>query len=153
MGYLIEVEKLTAQKALAIRTRVRPEELSDELARIFPEVFQFAMSEQAGVSGMPFARYLIDSASELEIEAGVPVSTTVRGNGRIMPIELPAGPAAVATHFGPYSGLSGAREALRAWLRENGKSAADPMWEEYISDPGDEPDPAKWETRLCQPIL
>ena len=153
MGYTFEVEKLAPQKALVIRARVRQEELSGELARILPEVFQFALSEQAGVAGMPFARYIVDGPEDLEIEAGVPVALAVKGNGRIVPIELTGGPTAITTHYGPYSGLPGAREAVRAWLRVKGKSAADPLWEEYISDPADEPDPAKWETRLCQPIL
>ena len=73
--------------------------------------------------------------------------------GRIKPVELPAGSAAVTTHYGPYGTLSAAREAVKAWVRQNGKSASDAIWEEYVTDPAEEPDPDKWETRICQPLL
>jgi effector-binding domain-containing protein len=59
----------------------------------------------------------------------------------------------VALHTGPYEDLPAAREALKAWLREKGKSASYPIWEEYLTNPHEEPDPSCWETRLCQPIF
>lgn len=153
MSYEISVEKLPPQKALVIRTRVASSALAAELAKLFPEVFQYALDSQAGVDGMPFTRYLSWSGTEIEIEAGMPVTRTVSGNGRVRPVELPGGSHVVATHLGPYDDLPAVHEAVKAWLRENGKSASDPLWEEYVTDPGDEPDSSKWETRVCQPIL
>jgi effector-binding domain-containing protein len=153
MSYAIEIEKLPAQNALVIRTRLASSAVAREVARLLPEVFQYALDSQAGVDGMPFTRYLTWGGDELEIEAGMPVSRAVEGNGRIRLVKLPGGPAVVATHLGPYTDLPATHEGVKLWLRENGKSAADSVWEEYVTDPGDEPDPDKWETRICQPIL
>jgi len=153
MAYPVEVVKLQAQPALVVRTRVKLADLGAELRAILPEVFQFALAQNAGVAGMPFTRYLAAFGEEIEIEAGLPVTKRVPPGGRITLIELPGGPTAVTTHFGPYERLPAAREAVKAWLREKGKAASDAMWEEYVTGPGDEPDPEKWETRICQPIF
>ena len=153
MAYPIEVVKLPAQPALVVRTRVRQADLGAELRSILPEVFQFALAQQAGVAGMPFTRYISTLGEVMEIEAGMPVTKRVPVGGRITLIELPAGPALVTTHFGPYEGLPAARDAVKAWMREKGKAASDAMWEEYLTDAAEEPNPEKWETRICQPIF
>jgi AraC family transcriptional regulator len=53
---------------------------------------------------------------------------------------------------GPYEALEGTYAALQAWLDEVGATASGPMWEVYWSDPGAEPDPARWRTELLVPL-
>ena len=38
----------------------------------------------------------------------------------------PAGSIATTSHFGPYNQLGAAHEAVRAWLRQNGRTAIAP---------------------------
>jgi hypothetical protein len=65
-----ELEKLPLQRALVIRARVAPSGLQDELSRLLPEVFQYALDQQAGVDGMPIARYLSWGGAEAESKPG-----------------------------------------------------------------------------------
>jgi effector-binding domain-containing protein len=54
---------------------------------------------------------------------------------------LPAGPAAVTTHVGPYEGLPLAYHALLAWVDEQGHQPVAPVREVYLADPSaSEPD-------------
>jgi AraC family transcriptional regulator len=153
MAYEIEQETLPPQAAYVIRTTVPAGQVSAKLAEFLPEIFQFILSNGAGVAGMPFTRYLKTGGDEVEIEAGIPVAKSTKPSGRIELIQLHGGPAAVALHTGPYEDLPAVHTALKNWVRDRGKSAVEASWEEYLTDPGDEPDPKKWETRVCQPIL
>jgi AraC family transcriptional regulator len=153
MGYEITVEKLAPQPALVIAAEVAADSIGAALAEMLPEVFQFALASGAGVAGYPFTRYVGFGPGILHVEAGVPVSKKVTGTDRIKVIELPDGPAATTVHRGPYDKLRAGHEALRGWLRAQGKSAADAPWEVYVTDPGEEPDPAQWETKIYQPFL
>ena len=45
-----------------------------------------------------------------------------------------------------------AYDALHVWIREQEKEIAGSRWESYLTDPGKEPNPAKWKTELLWPI-
>jgi hypothetical protein len=97
--------------------------------------------------------------AKMEIDVGVPVATTVTGDGRVTAEILPAGRYATLIYNGPYDGLMRATAHLLAWAK--GKGIAWDKWpvgptgegwrarvENYLTDPKEEPDSAKWETEL-----
>ena len=111
-------------------------------------------------AGPPLIRYLvIDMAGELQIELGVPVAAPVTASGRVQPGVLPEGRYAVLRHTGPYDGLRASNAALLAWAKEKGiafdtwETAGGAAWrcraEHYLTDPSQEPDPAKLETDVA----
>ena len=55
-------------------------------------------------------------------------------------------------HAGPYEGLGEAHKALERWIDEQGLAAAGPAWELYLTDPGEVPDPADWQTKVVCPV-
>ena len=65
----------------------------------------------------------------------------------------------VLRHIGDYEGLIDANAALQQWAQDHGLefdmtgtpegSAWGSRFEEYITDPSKEPDPAKWETDVA----
>jgi effector-binding domain-containing protein len=67
------------------------------------------------------------------------------------PSSLPAGPAAVTTHHGPYENLTLAYNAVTDWLRQQDLEAAGPHWEIYYTNSAEQPDPATWRTDLAVP--
>ncbi len=110
-------------------------------------------------SGPPFLRYLvIDMAADMVVQAGVPVAVPVGADQHVLPDELPAGDYVTTVHVGPYDGLYGATGALLAYAGAHGlhldhhPSDAGDVWvsrlEWYETSPVEEPDPARWVTRL-----
>jgi effector-binding domain-containing protein len=53
---------------------------------------------------------------------------------------------------GPYDTLGETYAALMRWIGEQGRVVAGPMWEVYWTDPGTEPDPARWRTEVIIPV-
>src|SRR5262249_58196539 len=126
----------------------------------FPELFGGRAAQGVAPAGPPLIRYLvIDMAGELQLELGVPVAAPVAASGRVQPGVLPEGRYAVLRHTGPYDGLMASNAALLQWARDNGvefDTRATPQgtaWrgraEHYLTDPAQEPDPAKLETDVA----
>ena len=151
-SYEITTESLTAQPTLTMRFEVAPQQLAAKFAEVLPAVFGHAVGGGGAPAGQPFARYHGEHDGKLDVEAGVPTMTPGRSGDGISVSELPAGEAAVTTHVGPYDGLGAAHQALTRWAKDNGRQAAGGAWEVYVSDPGEEPDPTKWETRVFLPL-
>lgn len=60
----------------------------------------------------------------------------------------PAQRAAVHVHIGPYEKLHESWAILWQQFKEAGLTTNEQIWDCYVTDPGEEPDPAKWETEL-----
>jgi effector-binding domain-containing protein len=50
--------------------------------------------------------------------------------------------------MGGYSGIGKAHEAMDAYMASNKLEQKAPVIEEYITDPGSEPDSSKWLTKI-----
>jgi effector-binding domain-containing protein len=124
------------------------------------EVFAWLGGRGTAPAGPPFWKYnVIDMASKLEVEAGVPVAEPLAGNGRVIAGVLPAGRYVTLSHVGAPETLAGATASLLDWAASQGlafdvsPSPEGERWgcrlEIYLTDPRDEPDMSKWETRLA----
>lgn len=148
-----EIQERLAKPAFAIRLHSSVEGIPAMLAVALPEVWKAAEAIGFTPDGPPFVRYLSDFAPDLDFEAGVPLARPApAGHGRAEPVELPGGPVAVAWHVGPYDTLAETYGALMGWIGEQGRTVAGPMWEVYWTDPGTEPDPARWRTEVIIPV-
>ena len=141
-----------AQPVATIRTKCKPGEISATLAVILPEIGATLAAGGIKMSGPPFARYHAFSDTEVDIEAGIPVSKPITEKGRVKNSELPAGRAVTVWHIGPYEQLSAAHKALQEHMAANQQKARGGPWEVYWTDPGMVPDPAKWRTQIFAPI-
>lgn len=155
-----QIQPRAAQHYAGIPATVTMDTISTAVDSGFPELFGWLASNGVAPTGPPFIRFLvIDMDRELLIELGVPVSAPVTGNGRIQPGVLPAGRYAVLRHTGPYDGLVASHAALQQWAAGHGvqfdttDTAQGSVWggrfEHYLTDPSQEPDPAKWETDVA----
>jgi len=99
------------------------------------------------------------AARQLEIEAGVPVAAQADGDGAVFSAVLPAGRYVTLVHAGHPAGLCDATAGLLAWASEQGlafdmaERDGAGHWacrlEIYLTDPSQEPDMDKWQTRLA----
>jgi effector-binding domain-containing protein len=114
----------------------------------------------SGPAGPPFFKYdVIDMASQLQIEVGVPVPAPLASDGAVVAGVLPAGRYASVVHVGHPDQLASVTEELLAWAESNGlafdtaPTSEGERWacrlENYLTDPAEQPDMNKWETQLA----
>lgn len=159
MGIAAEVTQRTAQPYVAIGAQVTMAAVGSVADRI-PEIFGWLGARGITPAGPPFLRYnVIDMERQLEIEAGVPVASSVEGDGHVQAGTLPAGRFATLLHVGAPPTLQAATAALLDWADQRhlawdvtGTDAGE-KWgcrlEIYLTDPAEQPDVSKWETRLA----
>lgn len=152
-GIAVSIVELEAVRVATVRAIVAAEDVPAFMADALGLV-AIALHE-AGVApaGPPFARYFSMSPDGLDIATGFPVAEPFFGAGVVHPGELPAGPAAVATHVGPFEGLEAAWTAFRARIDELGRRRTDDPWEVYFVGPGSGVDETEWRTELVWPLM
>jgi effector-binding domain-containing protein len=151
-GPMYQIIEREAQPVVSIRVKIKPAEISTQLAILLPEVMAHLSAVGAKLAGPPFSRYHSASDTEIDMEAGFPVKKPVEAKGRIKNSELPAGKVVTCWHVGPYEKLSAAHAGLQAHLAEKTLKARGGVWEVYWTDPGMVPDQTKWKTQLFAPI-
>ena len=166
----VDIVELETVWVAAIRSVVAaedvPEFMSDALSLVA------AALREAGLApaGPPFARYFAAGPDGLDMAAGFPVAApflrasvahplpdsgaieVATASAIVHPGELPAGPAAVATHVGSYAGLEAAWSALRERADAMDRQLGDDPWEVYFIGPGSGVDEAEWRTELVWPL-
>ena len=147
-----EIRTLPSQPTMSIRGWITVPEISSAIGARLPAVWQYVESAGGRVAGPPFTRYHVIDGDRIDFEAGLPVVSALSPSGPIAPATLPGGEAAVAVHIGPYEGLPATGQRLAAWIAEQGRVAAGPNWESYVTDPGMEHDPANWRTEILTPL-
>lgn len=139
-------------RVAVVRSLVAPEDVPDFMSDALSLVANGLHEAGLAPAGPPFARYFAAGPEGLDIAAGFPVAEPFLGAEVVHPAELPAGPAAVATHVGGYEGLEAAWHALREQARAAGHPLGDDPWEVYFIGPGSGVDEAEWRTELVWPL-
>lgn len=143
---------ISEQPVAYIQTKATASGISAALAQALPTVYQYVLSQGVTPKGAPYGRYTPLAGGEMGIEAGLPIPERIPEQGQVIVSTLPGGQAAEAIHVGPYEGIHGTVEALGVWMRAEGKEPSGAPWESYLTDPGTEPDPAKWRTQILWPV-
>ena len=131
MVYSVRVETAAEQLIVAARRRTTFKMISKEIGPLLSLPWAF-LRAQAGFrpDGRNVAVYW-DAAGEGSIEVGVEVVARFEATDEVVCSATPAGMVAVTTHLGPYDGLGAAHQAVREWIRQNGREIAMPYWEIY----------------------
>ncbi|MGX5717144.1 GyrI-like domain-containing protein [Arthrobacter sp. MAHUQ-56] len=143
---------LTGQPVAVMREKVPMDSLPGFFDRAFGAVMAALQTQGAGPSGPPFALYRGMPTDTVDVEAGFPVAGNFTGTGDVVAAALPETDAFEATHTGPYDTLTATYDAIRQRMEADGAVPADVMWEYYLSDPREQPDPATWQTRVVWPV-
>lgn len=150
----LSVRELPTIHALVMRRRVTRDEIATALGESLPTVFEYAQRQGLAIAGPPFARYPEVGMGSLVIEGGITIAGPPPEDlpEGIEAIVIPAGRAVAVIHRGAYDSLPETYQELERWMGEQGLSAAGAPWETYLTDPGESPDPATWETEIVQPV-
>jgi effector-binding domain-containing protein len=90
---------------------------------------------------------------------GVPVAARAEGDDRVKAGALPAGRYVVLWHVGDFDGLIASNAELLQWAEQQGvalEGSETPAgtvfagrFEQYLTNPAEEPDPAKWQVDVA----
>jgi hypothetical protein len=138
----------------AIRLKTKRANLAIEAPKLIAEVAKWLGKNRVAPGGPPLIRYLSVGTDEtVDVEIGIGTSEPA-GGGKILAGALPRG-----RDTGPYDRLVETTAEMLEWARGNGviwDSHVGPTgttWkarvEHYLTDPEEQPNPEKWETKLA----
>lgn len=148
----IAVTDQPEQPAAVVRAIVALDGLPDFFGRSYHAIMAAVTDQGCQLAGPPFAKYYGMPTDRVDLEAGFPIAGPFAATGDVQPGSLPAGRCYEATHTGPYDTLEQTYNLILEQIGKDGATPSDVMWEYYLSDPEQEPDPAKWQTRVCWPV-
>jgi effector-binding domain-containing protein len=145
------IKDIPAQPAAVGRAVTDADHLGQVIDRTFTDLFEKLAKTGTAPAAPPFVHYL-KTGDQLEIELGIPVPGGMDELDGIECSTLPSGRTAVLRYTGPYDGLRDACEQLRDWVVQQEEEPAGTFWENYVTDPRTEPDPAKRITDIYMPL-
>jgi effector-binding domain-containing protein len=155
-GYVVDTVDLPARTYLGKRSMVKWDKIGAYLATVFPSAFQ-AMSNAGLTKGGPPSGlyYKWDEAGrQTDMFAGIPVASgadTVKVDG-FTTVTIPSGKALMIAYHGAYDKSEDAHEAMNDMMKANNMELRDAVIEEYVTDPMQEADTAKWLTNIYYPV-
>ena len=145
-AYPVHAQRREAVPLAVVRRQVS----RSELARVVPEccgLVWSAVKAQQARGGRHVAVYLDGT---IRIEVGVEILGPFSESDDVAQSTTPAGTVASTTHFGPYTGLGAAHDAIRRWCETNQRALAGPNWEIYGHWlPEWNNDPSQIQTEVC----
>lgn len=148
-----------AQYYAAIRLKTHRRNLATEAPKLIADVAKWLGKNRVAPGGPPLVRYLsIGNDETVDVEIGIGTSEPA-GGGKILAGALPRGRYLTAVHTGPYDRLVETTAAFLEWAKgndvtfDNAVGPTGTAWkarvEHYLTDPEEQPNPEKWETKLA----
>jgi AraC family transcriptional regulator len=148
----LQFRQVPRQDTAVIHLSCRPDAISETMGPAFGKLFG-SVGRSGGVPAGPvFARYFSFSDDVVDFECGVAVVAPYTGDGEVQAAEIGGCEAAVGMHIGPYDRLHETYSEMQAWIQAQGRTPSAVMWEVYLSDPDQVPDPAEWRTEVYWPV-
>lgn len=137
---------------LLISDEIHPSEIADYYTENFAEIMQYAAANGAEMAGNPSGIYFTWSDTLTKMAAAIPVDREVAGNDEIEFRNIAEGTALQVDHYGAYDAVGPAHYAIEDYANINGLQLQGFAIEKYVTDPGEEPDTAKWLTQIIYPL-
>lgn len=143
MEYKVEITEVSCHLLAAARQRTTFKKVSSEIRQLLDAPWAFIRKNpELRTDGHNVAMYW-SARDGGSIEVGVQIVKRFEDTDTVVCSATPAGRAAMTIHFGEYSDLGPAHDAVMNWCKQNGHELAGPFWEVY----GDwEDDPSKRRT-------
>jgi effector-binding domain-containing protein len=129
--YSVSIETVHPRPLAAIRVRMPLVQVPGTFARYLTPVYETARGIGLALDGQNVFIYENDDDGAADVTFGVGVKVPFRGHDPLIATQTPAGTAAHVTHWGDYSRLGDAHDAVLSWRTEQGKTLAGPRWEVY----------------------
>ncbi|MBT0995593.1 GyrI-like domain-containing protein [Cellulomonas sp. DKR-3] len=148
----VERVELPAVTLVAVRRTVRMDQLAGFYDQAYGQVAQALAASGVAPAGPAVGWYAGMPTDSVDVAAGFAVPEGSGPFEGVDTVELPASAAVVGTYTGPYDGLPDAWSEVVAWAGEHDAAGRGDFWEEYVTDPSPDGDPAANVTRLVLPL-
>ena len=128
MSYDVDVVRAQTATMAVARATLPLEQISGRILQLFDLVYAFLETAKVKQAGHNIAVYL---NNVVDLEVGVPVTAPFEDTATVYCSSLPAGKAAHTVHYGPYSLLGGAHDAVLQWCEDRGLALTGVSWEIY----------------------
>jgi effector-binding domain-containing protein len=130
-SYQVREVSVAARPVAGVRAQVPRGRVAQEFGRHLDQVYAAARTGALKLDGQNIFIYRAATADELMVDFCVGTSGPFDPIGAVLPLETPAGVAAMVTHHGEYARLGEANAAILAWCQTNNRKRAGPSWEVY----------------------
>jgi len=151
-GFNASVKNMPAISYIGIRRVVKFAEISNNISEIYTLLFNTLQKQNSQPIGAPFTINYSANNQTVDMEAALPVGSTINVAEPIKKQNIPAGNALVVSYKGNYNNLGSIYGQAIQWINANGKKLKGAPMEFYITDPMMEKDTAKWLTEVVFPI-
>ncbi|NOQ26333.1 MAG: hypothetical protein GQ564_13295 [Bacteroidales bacterium] len=139
--------------AIAIKKEWPNEKLNSKILKTFSKLLRHLKANNMNITESPVVVYHASNKENHTIlECAIPISEKIIESDNIKIIELSASKTIMATHFGHYNTVRTTSDALQQYISENNIEITGSRFEIYVTDPMQEPDSRKWETKVYYPI-
>lgn len=153
-GYEVQTVDLPFQYLIGHRnTALSMDQLTAEYTEYFPNIVGTLQAQGAEMAGMPCGLFYSwdENAGQMDMASAIPVKEKIEIDG-FATIEIPTTKTLLIDYYGNYHGTVAAHEAMETYIKSNNLKTLRPVIEEYVTDPGQEPDTSKWLTRVYYPL-
>ena len=147
------IVQTTAQHTAALHLTVSRMEMASVMGPGIAEVVAAISAQGIPMTGPWFAHHLSRPTDNFDFEICFPIASPISPAGRVYPSQWPGMKVARALYCGPYDGLPAAWSEFTQWIAAGQHTEASDLWERYLVNPNDNPDPAAWRTELNRQIL
>jgi effector-binding domain-containing protein len=145
MNYAVEMVNVEQQLVAAARQRTSLKRVSLEIRQLLNAPWDYIHEHPDIRRGGHNVAIYWSVSGEGDVEVGVQIVREFEPTDSVVLSATPAGRVATTAHYGPYSELGLAYQALQDWSVQHNQAFAGPFWEIY----GDwEDDPAKLRTDI-----
>lgn len=150
----VEVVDLPERRFVAIRETIDMADYSKHFEENMPKLQRALEENKVEITGMPCGLFFSwdETNQKTDMAEAVPVAEAPDLGAPFSTIILPPGKAMLVEYYGHYSGIAAAHEAIDRYMAAQGTEMGWPVIEQYVTDPTQEPDTARWLSRVFYPV-
>lgn len=149
-GYEVVEEDIPDTHYLSARKVVPFEEIGAYYAKFLPQLMGVVDTEKLTLMGSPSGLFWTydKEKKETDMAAALPIKEAKKQAKDFEMYKIKGGKALIIDYLGDYAMMEDAHQAMEDYMAGNRLRNIPPVIEAYVTDPGAEPDTAKWVTKV-----
>lgn len=149
-GYEVAQIEIPEKYYVGVRKTIPFADIPAFFTTNFPKSMEQIQKSGATLAGAPSGLFwhYDETTGTTDMAAAVPITAMQKFTGGLSVFPVGGKNALVIEYFGAYDQSAEAHYALDDYMAEKGLQSIPPVIEEYVTDPAQEPDTAKWLTRI-----